>query len=98
MNKLLWKVNRAPPWRSRSHLGYVRSRALHGIPFVLLIIKKSYIDHRNQLKVCPYQSEDGNGLGSWIFISLSQQTGLPSPALVHSTSVPHASQRYLLPS
>ena len=44
------------------------------------------------------QSEEGKGLGSWTSISLSQQTGLPSPALVHRISVPHTEQRYLFPS
>jgi len=39
------------------------------------------------------QSDDGKGLGSCNTISLSQQTTVPFPALVHSTSVPHTSQR-----
>jgi hypothetical protein len=37
-------------------------------------------------------------LASCGFISWPQQVSLPSPALVHSASVPHFSQRYLLPS
>ena len=44
------------------------------------------------------QSEEGRGLGSWTSISLSQQTGLPSPAFVQRISVPHTEQRYLFPS
>jgi hypothetical protein len=45
-----------------------------------------------------HQSDEGRGLGSWTSISFSQQTGLPSPALVQRISVPHTEQRYLLPS
>jgi hypothetical protein len=38
------------------------------------------------------------GRGFWTSISWPQQVILPSPALVHSISVPHFGQRYLLPS
>jgi hypothetical protein len=50
------------------------------------------------LDVTPSQSDDGSGLGSCNFISFSQHTGMLSAAFVHSTSVPHSSQRYRLPS
>jgi hypothetical protein len=61
-------------------------------------VKENAGAHSSQQKALPYQSEEGKGLGSWSFISLSQHTGFPSPAFVHSTSVAHASQRYLFPS
>lgn len=44
------------------------------------------------------QSDEGKGRGSWTFISFSQQTKVPSPALVQSTSVPQTSHLYRFPS
>lgn len=38
------------------------------------------------------------GFGSWIVISFSQHSRLPSPAFVQSASVPQVAQRYLFPS
>src|SRR5262249_1665336 len=44
------------------------------------------------------QSDDGSGFASLSFISWSQQVRSPPPGLLHSTSAPHESQRYRLPS
>ena len=49
-------------------------------------------------KLIYYQLDEGKGLGSWISISLSQQTGFSLPAFVQRISVPHTWQRYLFPS
>ena len=45
-----------------------------------------------------HQSDDGTCFGCWVTISLSQHVGTWALALVHSTSVPQTSQRYLFPN
>jgi hypothetical protein len=45
-----------------------------------------------------HQSDEGRVLGSWMIISLSQQTGCPPPAFVQRISVPQTSHRYRFPN
>jgi hypothetical protein len=75
-------------------------RVTENLAFVEDQIRFFHHARRNRLELDnrpATQSEDGKGLTSLSFIGASQHSTEPSPARLHSTSVPHLSQTYRLP-